>query len=77
MAFSFFLAAPLFLIGILQLIEEFIYVLQGDIEVKVGKEDFVLKKGDSLYFDASLSHVLSNKKAKEAQAICIVSPPQL
>lgn len=58
-------------------IEKFIYVLNGDIEVRVGKQDFVLKKGDSLYFDASLPHVFANKKGKEAQALCIVSPPQL
>ena len=36
--------------------QEFNYVLEGSVRVKVGKGDFVLKPGDSIYFDARLMH---------------------
>ena len=36
--------------------QEFNYVLKGQVRVKVGKGDFVLNEGDSIYFDATLMH---------------------
>ena len=36
--------------------QEFNYVLKGKVRVKVGKGDFVLGEGDSIYFDATLMH---------------------
>lgn len=36
--------------------QEFNYVLKGKVRVKVGKGDFVLNEGDSIYFDATLMH---------------------
>ena len=43
-------------------IEKFVYVLTGTIEASVGNQSYTLKKGDSLYFDASLPHLFKNKK---------------
>ncbi len=36
--------------------EEFHYVLDGRIKMRVGDEEFILESGDSIYFDSSLPH---------------------
>lgn len=58
-------------------VEKFIYVISGSVEAKIGDQNYSLKKGDSLYFDASLPHTLKNTSKSEAEAICVVSPPAL
>lgn len=58
-------------------VEKFIYVLTGKIEAIIGKEKHALDKGDTLYFDASLPHVLKNAGDSEARVICVASPPAL
>ncbi len=39
--------------------EEFIYVLAGEMEMRVGKVSYRLSPGDSLYFDAEEEHSLT------------------
>ena len=58
-------------------VEKFIYMLTGTLEVQIGGQNYTLKRGDSLYFDASLPHSFANKTKSEAEAICIISPPAL
>jgi len=58
-------------------VEKFVYVINGVFETVVGKNKYTLKKGDSLYFDASLPHHFKNKSKSQAEAVCIVSPPAL
>lgn len=36
--------------------EEFIYIIEGDLQYTVGSTTYTLKKGDSLYFDAEENH---------------------
>jgi len=55
--------------------EKFIYVLDGKIEATIGKEKYVLAKGDSVYFDASLPHVFYNDSKGEARILSMLSPP--
>ena len=57
--------------------EKFIYMLEGTITAEIGKEKHKLNKGDSLYFDASLPHVLSNDGRSDVVAICTISPPTI
>jgi transcriptional regulator with XRE-family HTH domain len=38
--------------------EEFIFVLDGKIEVKYGKDSHILSKGDSIYYDSIIPHHL-------------------
>jgi mannose-6-phosphate isomerase-like protein (cupin superfamily) len=57
-------------------VEKFIYVLEGEIKVKVDKEEFHLKQGETLYFDASLSHQISNQK-KASKLLIAVSPSKI
>lgn len=58
-------------------VEKFIYIINGNLEAVIGKETFTLRRGDSLYFDASLPHIFKNKVRSQMEAICIVSPPEL
>jgi transcriptional regulator with XRE-family HTH domain len=47
--------------------EEFIYLLDGELEFHFGQEIMILKAGDSIYYDSSESHgyiSLGNNKAK-------------
>jgi transcriptional regulator with XRE-family HTH domain len=47
--------------------EEFMYVLEGTHEFKYGGKKYILKKGDSIYFDSAVPHSgrsLGGKKAK-------------
>ena len=36
--------------------EEFIYVMQGEIEIVYGKETYTLKEGDSIFYDSIVKH---------------------
>jgi transcriptional regulator with XRE-family HTH domain len=36
--------------------EEFIYVLEGSVEINYGKETYLLEPGDSIYYDSIVSH---------------------
>ncbi len=58
-------------------VEKFLYVLEGDVKVKVDKEEFPLKTGETLYFDASLSHQILNDKQKAARILAAVSPSKI
>ena len=40
--------------------EEFIYVLEGDIEVRYGTEVHILHEGDSIYYDSIVPHKVSS-----------------
>ena len=55
--------------------EKFIYILDGKIEARIGKEIYSLSKGDSIYFDASLAHVFKNISKGGASVLCILTPP--
>ncbi len=47
--------------------EEMLFILEGEIEFVLNEESFVLKQGDTIYFDSSLPHSgrsLGEKKAK-------------
>lgn len=57
-------------------VEKFIYMITGSLEAVIGGQTYILKKGDSLYFDASLFHSFRNKTKNETEAIFIVSPPE-
>lgn len=55
--------------------EEFVYVLEGKVEVQVGDETHVVKKGGSLHFDSSVSHNLKNLSSKQSKLIVVVFTP--
>jgi quercetin dioxygenase-like cupin family protein len=55
--------------------EEFIYVLEGKVEVMVGEEQNILKTGQSLHFNSAISHKLRNLAEKPAKVISVIYTP--
>lgn len=55
-------------------VEKFVWVQEGSVKVKLDKELFDLKSGDTLYFDASLPHTIVNDGSKPALVFVAVSP---
>ena len=44
--------------------EEFIYVLEGDAIMKIGKDEFELEPGDSVYYLSTTPHMIAAKKGR-------------
>lgn len=58
-------------------VEKFVYALEGEVRIKLDKDEFILKPGESLYFDASLPHQIFNEKQKTARLLAAVSPSKI
>ncbi len=54
-------------------VEKFVYALEGNLDVVINGREYLLKQGDSLYFDASLEHYFRNSKAGAAKALYVMS----
>jgi len=54
--------------------EEFIYVLEGEVIVHYGSDIFTLGKGDSIYLDSIVSHLVTTETGK-ARILGIVYVP--
>ncbi|MCI0564737.1 MAG: XRE family transcriptional regulator, partial [Nitrososphaera sp.] len=57
--------------------EKFLYVLEGAVEAKIGQAAYALKRGSSLYLDASLPHSIKNTGSSNAKCLSIITPPML
>ena len=55
--------------------EEFIYVMEGVIEINYGKEVYVLEKGDSIYLDSIVVHNVHAGNNKHARILAVVYAP--
>ncbi len=55
--------------------EEFGFVLDGAINLYLGKKKYVVKKGESFYFEADKTHYIENKSDKKAVLIWVSTPP--
>jgi quercetin dioxygenase-like cupin family protein len=55
--------------------EEFVYVLDGKVEVLVGEHLNTLKKGDSLHFNSGIRHQLKNIDKKKAELLVVIYGP--
>lgn len=56
--------------------EECLVILEGWMKVEVGEEVIRLEKGDSLYFDSSVPHRLSNEGDQDCKFYLIITPPK-
>ena len=54
--------------------EEFIYVLEGEIEVEYGNDLFTIAAGDSIYYDSVVPHHLHAKENK-AKILAVLYTP--
>jgi transcriptional regulator with XRE-family HTH domain len=55
--------------------EEFIYVLQGQLEIELGEDVYLLGPGDSAYFDGPLLRRLAACGDTTLRFISVITPP--
>jgi transcriptional regulator with XRE-family HTH domain len=58
-----------------QLTEEFIYVLQGQLEIQLGEEVYLLGPGDSVYFEGVMLNRLAARGDQTLRFISVITPP--
>ncbi len=55
--------------------EEFIFVMEGELEIDYGKEVYLLKKGDSIFYDSIVEHHVHGALGKPAKILAVVYIP--
>lgn len=55
--------------------EEFIYVLNGLLEITVGENKKNLKKGEAIHFNSAITHKLKNISSEKTELIVVVYTP--
>lgn len=55
--------------------EEFIHVLEGEIEISYGKDTYPVKAGDSIYYDSIVPHHLHAAGDRPARILAVVYAP--
>lgn len=56
---------------------EFLHVLEGVLQIHYQAEDYLLRAGDSVYFDASEAHSYCGQSDHPAKTIVITIPPRI
>ena len=55
--------------------EEFIYVMEGELEIVYGKETYALHQGDSIFYDSIVKHHVHGAPGKSAKILAVVYIP--
>jgi transcriptional regulator with XRE-family HTH domain len=55
--------------------QEFVLVLRGTLEITLNDAVYVLKKGDSIYFNSNIPHSYRNPGEQQTEALWVVTPP--
>jgi transcriptional regulator with XRE-family HTH domain len=55
--------------------EEFIYVLEGVVEITYGKNTFVVNAGESIYYDSIVEHNVHAANQSKAKILAVVYTP--
>lgn len=55
--------------------EEFLYGLEGEIEIEYGKDLYILKPGESIYYDAIVPHQVRAYDQQDAKFLAVVYTP--
>ena len=53
--------------------QEVDYILEGTLELTIDDKVLVLKKGDCIYFDATIPHCMNALNGKPAKFLCVVN----
>lgn len=53
--------------------EEFLYVLEGSVQLLYGQETYTLEKGDSIYYDSIVPHNLTTLAEGETAKVLAVT----
>jgi len=54
--------------------EEFIYLLEGTLEFRTENQQYILRPGDSLYFESSIPHAYRALERRNAKALSVIDP---
>lgn len=55
--------------------EEFIFILQGKVEINYGKDVYVLTEGDSIYLDSVVAHNIHAADEQAAKLLAVIYTP--
>jgi transcriptional regulator with XRE-family HTH domain len=55
---------------------EFLYVLSGSLDLRVGADQYELSEGDSIYFESSVSHGYGRHGSKRTTALVVTLEPR-
>jgi len=55
--------------------EEFIFVMEGEIEITYGKNKYTLSAGDSIYYDSIIEHNVHAANESKAKILAVVYTP--
>lgn len=55
--------------------EEFIFVLDGTMELSYGKNTFLVNEGDSIYYDSIIPHHLHGYEGQAAKILAVIYTP--
>ena len=55
--------------------EEFIFVMQGNVEINYGKEVYILSEGDSIYLDSVVAHNVHAANEQAARLLAVIYTP--
>ena len=55
--------------------EEFVYVMEGAIEVCHGKKKYIIEAGDTIYYDSIVPHHLHGYQGQAAKILAVVYTP--
>ena len=55
--------------------EEFIYVMEGAVEISYGKKTHVIEAGDSIYYDSIVPHHVHGFEGQAAKILAVVYTP--
>ena len=55
--------------------EEFIYVMEGEVEIDYGKKKYILREGDSIFYDSIVKHHVHGAYGKPAKILAVVYIP--
>ena len=55
--------------------EEWLYGMEGEIEIEYGKEIYVLHPGESIYYDSIVPHQVRAHNGQKAKFLAVVYTP--
>jgi quercetin dioxygenase-like cupin family protein len=55
--------------------EEFLYILQGELQISLQEEEYRLRPGDSFYFESHTPHRWINPGRDETWVLWVNTPP--
>jgi len=55
--------------------EEFIFIMEGKVEINYGKEVYILNEGDSIYLDSVVAHNIHAADEQKAKLLAVIYTP--